>query len=217
MIIKNGTYNGKQLCDMIGLDNNKFKNNVDVYINKLSNYCTIELVGNGRGRKYIITNSDEKEININFSQRSDIGNTRESYTRKSNKYDILYDNEGNKIKDFYVYAHYINEEIVYIGKGINTRAFSPNRSYDIKDITKIKILKFFEKEIDALLFEKNMIKHFKDKGQCKFNDENYHVGTTSDFETLLLFNKIEKSKTEKEKEFNKKINKDIKKMFKYMI
>ena len=68
-----------------------------------------------------------------------------------------------------------------------------------------------------MLFEKNMIKHFKDKGQCKFNDDNYHVGTTSDFETLLLFNKIEISKTEKEKEFNKKINKDIKKMFKYMI
>lgn len=89
MIIKNGTYNGKQLCDMIGLDNNKFKNNVSTYINKLSNYCTIEMIGNGRGRKYIITNSDEKEIDINFSERSDIGSTRENYDNSNALYKLF--------------------------------------------------------------------------------------------------------------------------------
>jgi hypothetical protein len=198
LIIKNGTYNGKELCEMFEIDNNKFKNNVDTYLNKISQYCTIELIGgNGKGRKYVITNSNEEEINIDFSTRLD----KEKKRKNRNS---IYDNKNNK--EFYVYVHYINDEVVYIGKGKNYRATDKNREYDIKMITKIEILKWFDDEEKALEFEEETIKHFQSIGQCKFNNKIYKKG--------FICNK---SKEKEEENFNKKINKDFEKMFKYMI
>ena len=125
----------------------------------------------------------------------------ESYNGKFKKYNcILTDDELRyKFNGFYVYAHYMDEEIVYIGKGCGNRAISSNgRKYQIDNLTDIKILKRFKSEDEALIYEKEMIEYYQSIGQCKYNDKLYHEG----------YKKYKKTKIEKKKEYNKEKKKE---------
>lgn len=91
---------------------------------------------------------------------------------------IITDKETkDEFDGFYVYAHYINNEVVYIGKGCKRRAIDGlNRKYKIEDLTNIKILKRFKSEDEALKYEEYMIDFYQFIGQCKYNDKIYHKG-----------------------------------------
>lgn len=78
---------------------------------------------------------------------------------------------------FYVYKWFIidTNEIFYIGKGCNNRAKSKSgrnklfQSYIAKYKCSYEILKYFNKEEDALVYEKQLISELKSKGLCKCN------------------------------------------------
>lgn len=90
MFIKNGIYNGKELCELFGIDNNKFKNNTQTYVNKIKQYCTLEEKGRGRGKKYIISNAPLEDISINFNTRIDKGTERGSCMGNLYQQSIMY-------------------------------------------------------------------------------------------------------------------------------
>lgn len=134
-------------------------------------------------------------------------NNRGSDVRKSKYENILTEKERYKEFDgFYVYAHYIDEEVVYIGKGCRNRAVDGKRPYKIRNLTKVKILKRFgNDELSALSYEKEMIEYYQSIGQCKYNDKLYHCGKTVTKESektfiLKRYNKL-----------NNKLNKLLKK------
>lgn len=149
-----------------------------------------------------------EEIYENKLFREDKRKNRDVGRKKNGKYNHLNEDltKKERLGDFdgyYVYAHYIGEEIVYIGKGCRDRINQTiSRKYDLLDLTKGKILKRFNDETQALNYEKEMIEKYKIIGQCKYNDEVYHIG---------------KRKENDEEIFNKKINKDFDNMFKFMI
>lgn len=144
---------------------------------------------------YTLIGSDGIEFDSSKRKTYDIKET-ESYNGKFKKYNcILTDNELRyKFDGFYVYAHYMDEEIIYIGKGCGNRAISSNsRKYQIDSLTDIKILKRFKSEDEALIYEKEMIEYYQSIGQCKYNDKFYHEG----------YKKYKKTKTKKEKKKEK--------------
>lgn len=107
---------------------------------------------------------------------------------------------------FYVYAHYINEEVVYVGKGCKRRAIDGKRPYKMRDLTKVKILKRFEDdELSALIYEKEMIEYYQSIGQCKYNDTSYHCGymITKENEKIFIQKRYDK--------LNNKLNKLLRK------
>lgn len=117
---------------------------------------------------------------------------------------------------FYVYAHYMNEEVVYVGKGCKRRAIDGKRPYKMRDLTKVKILKRFEDdELSALIYEKEMIEYYQSIGQCKYNDTSYHCGymITKESEKIFIQKRYDKLNNKlnkllrKEKSLNQKINK----------
>ena len=107
---------------------------------------------------------------------------------------------------FYVYAHYMNEEVVYVGKGCKRRAIDGKRPYKMRDLTKVKILKRFEDdELSALSYEKEMIEYYQSIGQCKYNDQSYHCGkiVTKENKKILIQRRYDK--------LNNRLNKLLKK------
>lgn len=62
MIIKDGVYNGKNLCAMIGWNHKSFQNDSTRYLETIEKYCDISKKGKGRGVQYIITNAPSSEI-----------------------------------------------------------------------------------------------------------------------------------------------------------
>lgn len=77
---------------------------------------------------------------------------------------------------FYVYEWYIKEtnEIIYVGKGSKKRYLSKQHNYLFKKtIQKYKcesrIIKYFEREQDAYMYEYERIKELKEINQCVCN------------------------------------------------
>ena len=109
--------------------------------------------------------------------------------KRNPKYNILTDKErNNEFDGYYVYAHIIDNKYMYIGKGCKSRAMnSMYERFEKEDYDKveIKILARFENEIDALTYEKEMIDYYKSLGQCKYNDEIYHIGNMYNKEIKL--------------------------------
>lgn len=69
---------------------------------------------------------------------------------------------------FYVYEHYIDNKIFYVGKGKGQRAYEfrdrgsawMNRVKGRESEIKVKIVAYFEKEEDAYFYEENKIKYY---------------------------------------------------------
>ena len=193
----NKKYKWKQLCETIGIkvsEGNSRKKD----LKKLESLCRFTK----EGQLFTIHEiySIPKEIKD--------GRKNNKNARRKSKYEnILTKKESNgEFDGFYVYAHYMNEEVVYIGKGCRNRAVVGERPYKIRDLTKIKTLKRFgNDEISALIYEKEMIEYYQSIGQCKYNDKLYHCGKTVTKESektfiLKRYNKL-----------NNKLNKLLKK------
>ena len=203
-------YKWKQLCET--LEEPYTNGNTRVKkLKELSSLCRFTKVG----QKYII-----HEIYDTPKEIVDKRKGRKIINKKQSKYEgIITHNEIlGKFDGFYVYAHYINEEVVYIGKGCRHRAISDiSRNYNMKEITKIKIIKRFgDNEIEALAYEKEMIEHYKSIGQCKYNDNIYHEGKTkTDNTDKKILNKIDKLIERKELMMKKidSINDEINKLY----
>ena len=91
------------------------------------------------------------------------GRPKGSSNRKSNVYKGLYEGIIGCFKSgsFYVYYHIIDEEVVYIGKGSNARAWQFNRRpYNNADV---RIICNDISEIEALAIERELIKIHKPK------------------------------------------------------
>lgn len=82
---------------------------------------------------------------------------------------------GNQQRLFYVYQYNdpIKEKVFYIGKGTKNRAYSTNKNIYVQQRIKlledsgisfkdevVEIIKYFDNSMDALEYEKQMIKHY---------------------------------------------------------
>ena len=106
---------------------------------------------------------------------------RTQIKERKRKYKFYLPNEHTEFKGYYVYAHYIDDEVVYVGKGCKERATSKvGRKYNMDSLTKIDILKRFgDDEQEALAYEQEMIEYYQSIGQCRYNDTSYHEGYTN--------------------------------------
>lgn len=131
-----------------------------------------------------------------------------SHNRKSKYENIITKKEMKGEYDgFYVYAHYMSEEVVYVGKGCRKRAIDGKRPYKMRDLTKVRILKRFEDdELSALIYEKEMIEYYQSIGQCKYNDISYHCGKTITEESEKIF--IQKRYDKLNNKLNKLLRKE---------
>ena len=133
---------------------------------------------------------------------------------------------SDKFDGYYVYRHILNDEVIYVGKGSKRRIFHGNREYDINIVEK-EIVRRFEDEGEALKFEEQLIKYYISIGQCKYNSQNsYFTGLTREITTKkskrnkkkkCKKNKKNNIKNKKEISFNKKVDEEYEKMFKYRI
>lgn len=79
---------------------------------------------------------------------------------------------------YYVYEHLLDGEVFYVGKGSGNRylqmGYARNRYWNnfvgdrINDVEK-RIVKYFENEDDAYIYEEELIYKYKKKGLCKCN------------------------------------------------
>jgi hypothetical protein len=86
------------------------------------------------------------------------GRPKGSKNRKNDIYKELYEDIVGTLKEgkHYVYYHYIGSELIYIGKGVNSRAWAfSNRKYNHADV---RIICSNLKEEDALAIERELIK-----------------------------------------------------------
>lgn len=163
-----------KLIEYLGISyhHNCKSNEKERILEYMKDYITYESTNNPRRKNEIIITKKcyrGKKIKPMEDKRS---------KKESKKYKFYKPKEHKEFKGFYVYAHYMGKEVVYIGKGSKHRATSNSgRPYKIEDLTKIKILKRFgDDESETLKYEKEMIEYYKSIGQCKFNDEKYHEG-----------------------------------------
>lgn len=124
---------------------------------------------------------------------------------------------------FYVYAWYIEEteEIIYIGKGTKNRYKCQKRNKVFNEMIKRfkcepKIIKFFDSEEEALLYEHKLICEYKEKGQCCCNLDNGGKGGvnfvwTPEMREYYSKYNIMKSKKQRERmsKYNPMKNKDV--------
>lgn len=217
MKLKEGTYTGKQLCEMVGYDYKKYINDPRTLINKLNKICEISKLGRGKGLKYHIANVKLDLSDFVIDRRADFNSQRKDITTSTSLYsDILTYNEINEIFDgYYVYRHILDDEVIYVGKGCRRRAvrFDKRPYEDLKDNITVEIVRRFDNEQETLKFEEQLIKYYISVGQCKYNSQKtYHCGITREIESKDVM-----CKNRKEILFNKKIDKEYKKMFKYRI
>ena len=196
MKLKNGLYNGKELCEMFEIDNNKFKNNVDTYLNKISQYCTIEPIGRGKGRKYIVSDVNEyKEYKIDFSIRIDKGKERDiengmcDLYKKTIMYYLLNSDKG---KTYATFSNWVQR------LGLVEEVFEEkNREYIDLRIKDQLEFDFFQKEVESMrtnfvnaldkLEKEKVIRYFKvlmfvplETNEDEEDENNYHRIATDD-------------------------------------
>lgn len=109
MNIMEGTYTGKQLCEMVGYDYSKFIKDPRTLFNKLSKISDISKSGRGKGVKYIITQVNSVD-NFNIASRSDKGEYRESEVNRMFKQAIIKRITSNQRC---MYAGTLNNWLVY--------------------------------------------------------------------------------------------------------
>lgn len=192
-----------ELIKYLGVKHNR--NNKQNAIKYIEEYVEFKSTNNKKRKMEI------EIIKVNYNKPIHKKPRKESKKYKSKYGDLYLKNECSEYKGFYVYAHYINEEVVYIGKGCRRRATSGSgRKYNIEDLTDIKILKRFgDDELSALIYEEQMIEYYKSIGQCKYNDNLYHEGNNKNETTKINteYKKIVKEKEKLKKERAKVINK----------
>ena len=124
---------------------------------------------------------------------------------------------------FYVYVWYIEEtkETIYVGKGTINRYKCQKRNKIINEMIKrfnckSKIIKFFDSEEEAFLYEHKLICEYKEKGQCCCNLDNGGVGGvhftwTPEMREYYSKYNIMKSKKQRERmsKYNPMKNKDV--------
>ncbi|MBP3707077.1 MAG: hypothetical protein J6J36_00470 [Clostridia bacterium] len=173
--------NWKEFCNAVEIECKK-SNNRKGDERKLSALCE----WHKEGQKVII----DRIYDIPQEVKDGRKNNRGSSNQVSKYENILTKKERKKEFDgYYVYAHYISDEVVYIGKGCRDRILSSMyQRFNKEDYSKIeiKILKRFgDNELEALAYEKEMIEYYQSIGQCKYNDKSYHIGNIKTEEVKL--------------------------------
>ena len=169
--------NWKEFCKAIDIECKK-SNNRKGDERKLSSLCE----WHKEGQKVIIDKI--------YDTPKKIKETRGGANNLKSKYEDIFTKKerNNEFDGYYVYAHCVDSEYMYIGKGCKRRAINSMYKRFEKDIynkVEVKILARFENELDALAYEKEMINYYKSLGQCKYNDEIYHIGNMYDKEIKL--------------------------------
>lgn len=202
-------YKWKQLCEILE-EPYKTGNTKVKQLKEFSSLCRFTK----EGKKYIIHEIYDTPKEIEDKRKGRICSNRNP------KYNILTEKERkNEFDGYYVYAHIMNDEYMYIGKGCKARAMnSMYQRFDKEDYEKIeiKILARFENEIDALEYEENKINYYQSIGQCKLNDYKcYHQGKTKGNTNKKILNKIDKLIEQKESMMKKidSINNEIDKLY----
>lgn len=173
--------NWKAFCEAVEIECKK-SNNRKGDERKLSSLCE----WHKEGQKVIIDKIYDEPKEIEDGR----GGNRGSSNQKSKYEGILTKKEvKGEFDGYYVYAFIIENKIMYVGKGCRARALN-SRSLRFNktdyDKVEIKILKRFgDNELEALAYEKEMIKYYQSIGQCKYNDENYHIGNVRTEEVKL--------------------------------
>lgn len=153
--LKEGVYTGRELCNMVKYDHNKFKNNSNTLLERLKQVCNIEKVGKGKGSKWKISN-----IKTNKLYMFDINKYKRCEESKHSKLHTKIEIE-NGFDGFYAYRHIANDKVMYVGKGCKRRASEfVGRKYNRLDIDDIEIVKRFEDEIESLKFEEQLINYY---------------------------------------------------------
>lgn len=219
VILKDGKYTSKELCELCKYDYNNFRKRKTL-IDKLSKVCKVTKIKENCNKVYwVLENSNGVKFDAMKRKEHDMKHkATDEYEGKNKKYkNILTDTELREGFDgYYVYAHYIDNEVIYIGKGCRSRCIKDSgRKYKIEDLTDIKILKRFKDEEQALKYEEYMIDFYQLIGQCKYNDNYYHEGGRRDKskeETLYnkLVSEMVKLENKKEKLQNKILDIDKK-------
>ena len=220
VVLKDGVYSSKELCELCNYSYKNFRKRENTLISKLMKVCKVTKFKKGNKAYYILENSNGIKFDSSKRKKYDVKHKATSeYKGKNKKYkNILTDIELREGFDgYYVYAHYIDDEVIYIGKGCRSRCIKDNdRKYKIEDLTDIKILKRFKDEKQALKYEEYMIDFYQLIGQCRYNDNSYHEGGRRDKskEEILydkLVSEMVKLENKKEKLQNKilDINKEI--------
>ncbi|MEG1597330.1 MAG: hypothetical protein RR359_03550 [Bacilli bacterium] len=157
-----------KLIKHLELPYHRNKNEKNEFLDYIGEYIKYESTNNKRAKNEIRITNVSLDKFIEPLKRED----------KRVVYNFYLYNESKEFKGYYVYAHYINDEIIYIGKGSKCRATSfVGRNYTDKNLTKIDIIKRFgDDEIGALKYEKELIEYYKSIGQCRYNDLIYHTG-----------------------------------------
>ena len=96
---------------------------------------------------------------------------------------------------YYVYAHFIEGEVVYIGKGCGARAFHPRphcqHLADRADFSYVKFLATDLIEESSLTIEKALIEQYKPRFNKTYNTDNHKPIKASPFSTLTKEEKLE--------------------------
>ena len=218
IILKNGIFSVDEISIMIGVSQSTVLHHPSRILNKLNTHCKAHREGKGKNSIYTLSGVPTEPIPENqfgkkerekIDGRSDKGKKRGKYKERKEYHrqcEGLTRKERNHGFDgFYVYKHVYNNEVVYVGKGCRARAIKQQgRFYDISTVESY-IVKRFEKEEEALKYEEELIQYYKEIGECKYNSNIYKQGNT----------RIRNEKAEER--FNKKVEREYNKMFKYSI
>lgn len=128
MNIINGIYTGKELCEMVGYDYKKHRNNQNTLLNKLSKVCNITKTGKGKGLRYVVSNvSLDDDFDIN--SRKDKGEYRESEVNRMFKQAIIKRITSNQrcmytgtLNNWLVYTNLVRKRFKYAFESENTNS-----------------------------------------------------------------------------------------------
>ena len=132
VILKDGKYTSRELCELCKYDYNNFRKRKTL-IDKLSRVCKVTKIKENCNKVYwVLENSNGVKFDAMKRKEYDLKHkATDEYIGKNVKYrNILTDDElRENFNGYYVYAHYIDEEVIYIGKGCRSRAIKNGPSY----------------------------------------------------------------------------------------